>query len=121
MITETFSALTESTKGVIEPAQKLNREAVATVQKLAAHQIDSLKAYSDLGVSQLKAAAEVKDMEGFQHLVAKQRDVLQAFRECLMSDFKAIAQMGVDFVSRANKIGAEAVPPLLAKTRVKAD
>lgn len=119
MITKTLSALTQPTKGILEPVQKLNQEAVATVQKLTTHQIASLKSYSNLGMKQLKVAAEVRDLEGFQHLMAKQRDVLRAFGECLMSDAKAIFEMSADFVSHAKKIRAEAAPPLLAKSSAK--
>jgi phasin family protein len=121
MITETLSALSEPTKGMLEPVQRLNQEAVTTVEKLAAHQIDSLKAYSDLGVSQLKVAAEVRNMEGFQKLLSKQTDVLRAFGECLMSDFRAIFEMGADFASHAKKIGVEAAPARLVKTEATAE
>lgn len=121
MITETLSALTKPTKGMLDPVLKLNQEAVATVEKLAAHQIDRLKTYSNLGVSQLKVAAEVRDIEGLQHLMSKQTEVLQKFGECLMSDFKALFEMSADFVSQAKKIGAEAAPALPIKTKAKAD
>jgi phasin family protein len=120
MITETISALTEPTKGVLEPVQKLNQQAVTTVEKLAARQMDSLKAYSDLGVSQLKIVAEVKDVEGLQNLVSKQVDFLRAFGECLMSDIKAVAQIGVDFVSQATRVGADETAAAPAKTQGKA-
>lgn len=120
MITETVSALTEPGKSVLEPIRKVNQQAIAAVEKLAARQTDSLKAYSDLGVGQLKAVAEVKDVEDLQTLMSKQVDVLRAFGECLMSDIKAVAQIGVDFVSQATKVGAEqaaAAPAAPAKAK----
>ncbi len=108
MITETLSALTKPTKGVLEPVQELNQQAIATIEKLAAHQIDSLKAYTELGVNQLKAAAEVRDVEGLQNLLSKQTDVLRKVGDRLMSDFKAISQMGTNFVSQSTKVGPKA-------------
>ena len=121
MITDTLSALIKPTKGMLEPIQKLNQEAVATVEKVAARQIDSLKAYSDLGVSQLRVAAEVKDREGIQKLLSKQTEVLRAVGECLMSDFRAIFEIGAGYASQAKKIGVGATPPLSAKTVARAD
>ncbi len=121
MITETLSSLTEPTKGMLEPVQRLNQAAVVTVEKLAEHQIDSLKAYSDLGVSQLKVAAEVRDVKGLQNLVSKQTDVLRRFGECLTSDFRAFLELGADFVSHTKKIGLEAAPALPQKIQPKAD
>ena len=107
MFMKTLSALTEPTKGVLEPVQKLNQHAVATVEKLAAHQIESLKTYSALGVGQLKAAAEVKDVEGLQTLMSKQIDVLSEFGEQIWADMKVVAEMGVEFVTQAANVGAE--------------
>lgn len=122
MMTESLSALTQPTKGVIEPIQKLNQQAAATVEKLAAHQIASLKAYSDLGVGQLKAAAEVKDVEGVQDLMSKQMDFLKRLGECMRSDLKAMFEMGVEFVAEAQKVGAAPAlePPAKARPRPKA-
>lgn len=121
MTTETLSALTKSTNAMLEPVLKLNQEAVATFEKLTARQIDCLKTCSDLGMSQLKVAAEVKDIEGLQHLLSKQTDVLRELGECFVSDFKALSEMGADFVSRATKVRAGAVPALSTKTKANAN
>ena len=109
MITETLSALTEPTKGVLEPVQKLNQQAIVSVEKLAAHQIESLKTYSELGVSQLKAVAQVKDVEGLQNLLSMQTDFLRKVGDRLMLDFKEIFRLGADIVSQSTKAGAETV------------
>jgi len=105
MITETLSALTEPTKGMLEPVQRLNQEAVWTVEQLAAHQIESLKTYSALGLTQMKAAAEVKDVGGLKDLMSEQTGVLKQFAECLVSDFKAIFEIGKEFLAEAQNVG----------------
>ena len=117
MFTETLSALTKPTEGVLEPVQKLNQQAVAAVQKLAAHQLRSLKTYSELGVGQLKAAAEVRDVEGLQTLMSKQTDVVRELGERIWADTKELAQMGVDFATEAKKIGSQAAPAAAAKAK----
>lgn len=121
MITETLSALTGPNRGILDPVRRLNQETVATVQRLAAHQIDSLKTYSHLGTSQLQMAAEVRDMQSLQELMSKQTDVLQALSKCLISDIRAVIEIGADFVSHAKKIGFGVAPVLPVKAQVKAD
>ncbi len=116
MDTKTLFALKEPGKGTLESIQKINQQASATVEKLAAHRIESLKAYSDLAVNQIKAAAEVKDFEDLQTLISKQSDVLVAYGEWLMSDIRTTAQLGMDFLWQAAQVGAEAAPAAPAKT-----
>ena len=108
MITETLSALTKTTHGVLEPVQQLNQQGLAAMEELASRQMDSLKTYTELGVSQLKVMAEVRDVEGLQNLVSKQTDVLKEVGDRLTSDFKAISQMGTNFVSQSMKVGPKA-------------
>lgn len=119
MIIKTFSALTEPTKGALEPVRKFNQQTVAAVEKLATHQLESLKTYSDMGVNQLKAVAEVKDMNGLQKFLYGQTDVLRDFGECARSDIKAVTQACVGFVSQnmpTTKASAKEVPVTPEKT-----
>jgi len=108
MITKTLSELTHPTQGLLEPARKLNQQVITAVEKAAAYQIDSLKTYSRLGVSQMKAVAEVRNVEGFQNLLSKQTDVLREVGDHLLADFKALSKIGADFVSQSSKVDAEA-------------
>ena len=112
MITKTITALTQPTKGMLEPVQKLNQNAVAAFEKLAAHQLDSLKAHSDLAVGKIKAVAEVRDFDDFRHLMSDQTDFLREASDRMMSDLKEVVRIGADFVSLSNKAGAK--PPKAA-------
>jgi phasin family protein len=118
MIIKNLSALTEPTKGALEPVQKFNQQTVAAVEKLTTYQLESLKTYSDMGVSQLKAVAELKDTEGLQKFISKQTDVLRTFSECVLSDLKAVTQIGVDFLSQTAKVGAKTSPVTPEKIEV---
>ena len=103
MMTQTLSTLTNPTKFVLEPVHTINQKVIATAEKLAAYQIDSLKAYSDLGVSQLKAVIEVKDVEGLKNLLTSQTDVLKKVSDRMLFDFKAIYQLRADIVAQSKK------------------
>jgi phasin family protein len=111
MIIETLLALTEPTRNVFEPAQKFKKHAVASVEKLAAYQLESLKRCSDMAVGQLKAAAEIKDSEDLQNFLFKQTDVLRVFGEGALSDITAVAQVGIDLLlPQATNVGTKGVP-----------
>ena len=120
MITETLSALTGPAQGVLEPIQKLSRQAVITVEQLAARQLDSLKTYADLGVGNIKAAAEVRDIESLQAFMSKQTDVVRSVADRFVADAKAVAEMGVDFISQTAKVGAMSIPEAPAKATPEA-
>ena len=103
MITETLSALTESPKGVLAPVQKLHKQAASALAQLSTHQLESLRTYSELGINQVKAAAQVRDAEGLRKLLSKQAGVMGKARDRLLSDFRAVFQVGADFVSQTAK------------------
>ena len=109
MITETLSALS-TPQGLLAPVQRLNKALVASAERLTARQIASLTTYSTLGLSQLRAAADVKDVEGMQTFLSKQKDVLTECGERLWADTKAVAEIGVEFVSEAGKVGSDVAP-----------
>ena len=97
-------------EGLLEPIQKFNKAALATAQKLTARQTASLMTYTKLSLDQLKAASDVKDVEGLQTFLSKQTDVLKEVGERLWADTNAIAEMGIAFVSEAQKVSAPEAP-----------
>lgn len=115
MFTMTLSSLNEPAKGVLEPIQKFNQKAIANMEKLATRQMDSLKVYLDLGTSQLKAAADVRDFGGLQTLLFRQTDVLKNATERFVADARAFVEIGVESVSEAAKLSAEPAAPKKSK------
>ena len=112
MVVYTFA----TPEGLLEPIQKFNTAVFATAQKLTARQTASLMTYTELALDQLKAASEVKDVEGLQTFLSKQTDVLKEVGERLWADTKAIAEMGIEFVSEAQKISTPEAPVASVKT-----
>ena len=100
MVTYTFA----TPEGVLEPFQKLNKAAIATAGRFTARQIASLTTYTELSLDQLK------DVEGLQTFLSKQTEVLKEVGERLWADTKAIAEMGIEFVSEAQKVSAPEAP-----------
>ena len=112
---EIISTLTEQTKNVAAPAQGLNRLIVDNAEKLVALQIASVKNYSALSFANLKALLEVRDAEAFQAYLSKQGELAKSVSEQLMSDAKAVAELGSDFTEEIKKISEEGVKAVTEK------
>lgn len=115
MNTDILSTLNDQSQKLLSSLQKLNKAAVAEVEKLAQHQVASLQVYSDLYVSNLKAAAEVNDLQDLQAFVNKQGDLAMTFGKRIATDAKDIAQMGAGFLAEAQRIAQESVTAATAK------
>jgi len=113
---ETLSALPMSAKGMMDPIQKVNKQAVSTFEKLATQQLDSLGVYLALGINQLKAAVKVKDMDSLRDFISKQRDAINAVAKRLSGDADASIKVGAEFVAALQGTGIEAVKTTTEKT-----
>ena len=102
-------------KALLEPAQKLSRLGVETLEKLARLQQASLQTYTGIGLEQMKAATEVTDPEAFRAHAAKQGEILQELANRMMADAQAIAAIGAEFGATAQQIGQDAASKLIPK------
>ena len=105
-----LTSLNDQSQKVLSSLQKLNKVAVADVEKLVKHQLGSLKEYTDLYVSNLKAAAEINDLKGLQSFLGKQGDVVKKVGEKLATDAKEVAAMHVGFMVEAQSLGRKMAP-----------
>lgn len=114
---ELNSSLTEQTKNVIAPVQEVNRLIIGKAEKLVALQIASIQRYSALGFANLKALSEIKDADAFQAYLENQGELLKDIGEQLMSDAKAITELGSDLGEQVQKIGQKEVKEITKKVK----
>ena len=112
---EIISTFTEQTKSAVAPVQGLNRLVVDNAEKLVALQIASVQSYYALGFANLKALLEVHDAEAFKAYIGKQSELVKSVSERLASDAKAVAELGSDFGTEAQKLGKESVKAVAEK------
>lgn len=103
----TYTDVIEQYKAALAPVQKLTDLGVANVEKLAALQIKSIEVYSNLAISQLKAALSVQDIEGLKTYLADQQEVVKTVSEKLASDAKSVVELGEKFTAEAQKVAEE--------------
>lgn len=107
MTLDILSSMNDQSQKVLSSLQKLNKRAVADVEKLVQHRMGSLQAYSDLYVSNLKAAAEVNDFKDLQAFLNNQGELTRKAMEKLANDAQEVVTMNVRFMAEAQSIAQQ--------------
>jgi phasin family protein len=107
MSAEMMSAFGSSLRSFFGPVQKINQMVIAHMDKVAAHHMESMKTYTNLGIGQLKAATEVNDPWSFFNYLAKQSAYMAKVSEHLVADVQKMSQLGGDFMEKAQSVAQE--------------
>jgi phasin family protein len=107
MTLDIVSTMNDQSHKVLSSLQKLNKMAVADVEKLVQHRMGSLQAYSDLYLSNLKAAAEVNDFKDLQAFLNNQGELTRKAMAKLANDAQEVVTMNVKFITEAQSIAQQ--------------
>lgn len=102
-----MTTVTKQSQAVVASVVKANQLTVANLEKLVDFQLAAVQSYVDLGVSRLKAAAEVSNVNGLQAFYADQVKTAEALRQKLVDDSKALAKIGAEAKAEFNKLAQE--------------
>jgi len=86
-----FSNVLETLQVLSEPFAKTNRLFVGNIEKMIAFQINVLKSYLDIGLNQMRAAAEVTDIKSFHDFCERQSAIAQTMQYKLMREGQAMS------------------------------
>ena len=100
---------------VAAPVREFNQLAVKHMEQLVALNLESMKAYADLGVAQMKAASEINDLEGLRTLVGKQTEMVKQVGEKLAADTRAVVELSKTFNLDAQKLAKDSLSAVSAK------
>lgn len=95
MYTEMFKSFSEQTEKNLAPYVKFNQLFTKNIEEITELQLAAVRAYSDLGLTQLKAVSEVKDLNSLTNYTSQQLEALTKLSQQLIDDsnkFSAIAQ-----------------------------
>jgi len=108
MIEETLSKTTEQAEKLfIGPARTYAGLAIDHAEKLFSVQLDAARAYSEVGLKQLRAALAVKDPKSFQAYVSGQQKAASELGERVKDDAQKVAAMNQEFVAKTQKLAQE--------------
>ena len=114
-INELFTRSFEQSQTYLLPVVKTNRLWVANLEKLINFQISTLQSYVDLGLGQLKTAAEISSYQELQGFLGGQVEFATNLRQKLLDDAKVFADLSASFKADLDKLTEENVSELTEK------
>lgn len=97
MVIDLFIKTLKTPQNLPEPLVKANRMFVAALEKMMIFQINALKAYMNIGLNQMRAAAEVTDPQSFQDFCKRQTQIAQTVQYKMLHDMQALSDLNARF------------------------
>ena len=99
----------------VAPLQQTNRFVAERVEQWTTMQMESLKAYVDLGVAQVKVALKVTDPHNLHEFTDSQFAVLSFVGHRMMDDGRMLAEWNADGYRQADRLARQNLLGLLFK------
>jgi phasin family protein len=115
MVVDLFSKALETPQTLSEPLVRANKLFAANVEKMVVFQMNALKSYLDIGLNQLKAAAEITDIESMQDFYKRQTEIAQTVQQKLMIDAKVMSDMATRFKTEMDNLTKATLEDVLPK------
>lgn len=109
MYDEIFNKSFANADQLVEPVVKANKLAVTNFEKLVSFQMNAMQTYVDMGLEQLKAAAEVNSPQTFQSFWSKQVEMSNVLRQKVLDDTKALVDLGNGMKDEFTKLAEDNV------------
>ena len=102
-----LNAFAEQAKTMYAPMSKFNSLFVENMEKLTEYQINAVKSYAEMGLSQMKSAADVQDLESMRTFASSQAEVASGMNKKIMEDVKTLSDMTREFKTQMEGIMEE--------------
>ncbi len=103
-----LNAFTEQAKTMYAPLAKFNSMFVDNMEKMTDFQLNAIKTYAEMGLEQMKGAADVKDADSLRTFTSAQAETVSAINKKIMEDAKAFSDMAMEFKTQVESIMEEA-------------
>ena len=107
MYKDLFSPLQQNTIALPTPMIKANKLLVTELERLVNFQMGIMRYYVDIVLNQLKAAAEISDVNSLQEFCKGQVEVTNKVRQRMIDDTKALADLGTGFKADLDALAKE--------------
>lgn len=92
-----------------EPVREINSLALENVEKLLDIQLKSINDTVKLSVEQLKAAADIKDVDGLKEYFTDQAEVVKSLGERYVKDGQSALELGVSYTDKVQQIVSDTI------------
>lgn len=109
MTNEIFEKFTAQVQTVLSPVQELNKLYIYNIEKLAEIQLSSVREYTDICLEQMRSASEITDQKALEAFFSKQGETFKLIGEKVIADSQAVANIGNQFSTEAQKIAEKSI------------
>ncbi|MER2557799.1 MAG: phasin family protein [Candidatus Competibacter denitrificans] len=115
MVIDLFNKALEAPPVFAMPFTKANQLFAANLEKMVIFQMSAFQSYLDIGLNQMKAAAEITDIKSLQDFYNRQSEIAQTVQQKLMIDAKAMANMAARFKVEMDNLTRATLEDVLPK------
>ncbi|EJS4016440.1 phasin family protein [Vibrio parahaemolyticus] len=107
MYTDFFKTFSDQTEKNLEPLLKFNKLVTKNVEVLTELQLNAIRTYSEVGLNQMKAASEIKDVTSLTAFNSQQLSVLTKLSQQMMDDSNKLQAIAKEFKEDVEKMTSE--------------
>jgi len=107
MYTDFFKTFTDQTEKTLEPYFKFNKLVTKNVEVLTELQLNAIRTYSEMGLTQMKAASEIKDVTSLTAFSGQQLSALTKLSQQLTTDSNKIQNIAKEFKDDVEQLTTE--------------
>ena len=105
-----FSNMNAQYKNVFEPYTKFNSLVAKNFADLTNLPLEAARNYANIGLAQMLANSEVKDMQSMVNCTTKQLETMNKLSQQMIEDGKKLATLTTEFKSEFEKLVSESMP-----------
>ncbi|MEM9102627.1 MAG: phasin family protein, partial [Pseudomonadota bacterium] len=107
MVNNIFTNFTDQAKNFYEPAFKFNQIMLANVEKVARAQLESFKAYADMGIDQLHKASSIREFSELKDFMNNQAELAGNLSKKMTDDASRLMNLSYEFKDEMVKFTEE--------------
>lgn len=107
MYTDFFKTFSDQTEKTMEPYVKFNKLVTKNVEVLTELQLNAIRTYSEMGLAQMKAASEIKDVTSLTAFNSQQLTVLTKLSQQMTDDSNKLQSIAKEFKEDVEQLTSE--------------
>lgn len=115
MIINLFSKALETPQTLPDPLIRINKLLIGNMENILTFQMNALKSYLDIGINQLRAAAEITDLQSLQDFYKRQTEITETVQRKLMNDARIMSSMAARFKTEMDGLTQATLDEVLSK------
>ncbi|MCH4562104.1 phasin family protein [Halomonas sp. EGI 63088] len=101
----------------VEPARAYGSLTLEYSEKLLSAQFDAVRAFTDLGLAQVRSWLDVKDPESFKKVLEGQQKAAQDMGERFKGDAEKVVALSQEYLQKGQKLVEDSVKSATAATK----